>query len=243
MNYSVSGAGTLSAGVYDDIDVSGAVVITGHVECENFDCSGATTIKESLLCTGDLDASGSVKSEGTVQARSMDISGSFRSTGPITATEDMDISGSLHCEGPVKAKTLDISGSIVVDGDIEAEEIDIIGKVKVQGLVNAEEIDMSFYNSSVTAIGGGTITLSPCVSNSRGTLHALFSPKSKEVPGERLTVTESVEGDDIDMTNVTVPTVSGKNVRIGKGCQVDLVQYTDTLDVDADAKIGRVEKV
>ena len=56
-------------------------------------------------------------------------------------------------------------------------------------------------------------------------------------------VKNSVEGDDIALEGVTVPRVSGRVVAIGEGCEIDLVQYSEQVEISPEAKVGRTEKI
>ena len=53
----------------------------------------------------------------------------------------------------------------------------------------------------------------------------------------------SVEGDDIALEGVTAPRVSGRVVAIGEGCEIDLVQYSEQVEISPEAKVGRTEKI
>ena len=61
--------------------------------------------------------------------------------------------------------------------------------------------------------------------------------------GSELTVGELVEGDVVALECVKVPTVVGRVVAIGVGCEIDLVQYSEEVEIDPDAKVGRCEKI
>ena len=58
-----------------------------------------------------------------------------------------------------------------------------------------------------------------------------------------VSVSGSVEGDDIALEGVTCPRVTGRVVAIGAGCHVDLVQYSEKIEVSPDAKVGRTEQI
>ena len=45
------------------------------------------------------------------------------------------------------------------------------------------------------------------------------------------------------LVNTTCDTVRGKNVVIGPGCEIGLVEYSDELTVDPDSRVQRKEKM
>ena len=70
----------------------------------------------------------------------------------------------------------------------------------------------------------------------------MFSSLAKAADGI-VRVKNSVEGDDIALEGVTVPRVSGRVVAIGEGCEIDLVQYSEQVEISPEAKVGRTEKI
>ncbi len=51
------------------------------------------------------------------------------------------------------------------------------------------------------------------------------------------------EKDVIAIEHVNVPKVVGRVVAIGEGCDIELVQYSDEIELHPDAKVGRCEKI
>ena len=56
-------------------------------------------------------------------------------------------------------------------------------------------------------------------------------------------VENSIEGDNVALENVKVPRVSGRVVAIGEDCEIELVQYSDQVEISPKAKVGRTEKI
>lgn len=54
---------------------------------------------------------------------------------------------------------------------------------------------------------------------------------------------QTVEGDEIYLENTEAKVVRGTRITIGKGCQIDHVEYSDSLEVDEKASVGEREKV
>jgi hypothetical protein len=54
---------------------------------------------------------------------------------------------------------------------------------------------------------------------------------------------ETIEGDTVDLEATEAQVVRGKVVRIGPGCRIGWVEYTDSLEVHPEAEVGeRVER-
>jgi len=143
-------------------------------------------------------------------------------------------------------------------GDIEAESfrfqasaagpISVGGKLQCTGLLNAETvvITLGLEKHSVNAIGGGSVKVEE---RPEGGMFGIFgSPGPFSFPWGKppagcLNVSESIEADQVDITNTVCPTVSSRKVKIGRGCKIDLVRYSESIEVDPDAQVDKQEKV
>ena len=162
--------------------------------------------------TGVFKSSSSVKVEEGIAARSIKAAGSHQS-------------GSS-----VKAEDITIAGSYRVEGDVEAERFEIDGTFRVSGLINADkiEIELDGSGSSAREIGGSEVEV-----RSHSSFFRLFGGRRHS----RLEV-DSIEGDDIFLEATSAKVVRGKRVRIGDGCKIDTVEYTESLEVSPDATVS-----
>ncbi|MBR7101223.1 MAG: hypothetical protein IKC74_02945 [Clostridia bacterium] len=56
-------------------------------------------------------------------------------------------------------------------------------------------------------------------------------------------ISSLIKGEKVELEHVNCPLVIGKNVKIGKGCIIDLVQYSDTIEISHGARVERTEKL
>lgn len=70
----------------------------------------------------------------------------------------------------------------------------------------------------------------------------LFSSLVKKI-NENVHVEGAIEGDEIALEGVTCPRVTGRVVAVGAGCDIDLVQYGDQIEISPEAKVGKTEKI
>lgn len=242
MDMKISGSGHIAAGEYENISVSGSAKLGGFIRCLSLHCSG------SAHCEGDLEAQKNVKVSGSahfdqnVSAQDIGISGSAVIDGNCTSTKDMQISGSMRCGGDIKGNIIHISGSIRVT-NMEGEDIHISGKLTCPGLLNAENIDIKMFGSTseIGSIGGSNIRVT--VERNHPEVTRLISKLLGRHGHVGLTVKESIEGDDISLEKVTAKIVTGRTVAIGEGCHIDLVQYSETIEISPDAYVGRQERI
>ena len=243
----ISGSGHIPAGEYNDkISVSGSGSLDGNVRCTAFSASGSAHCAGSLACTEDVRVSGSAHIGGGVTATSLSVSGSAHIGGDLTVKETARVAGSVKVGGEIKSGAVHSAGSLRVEKGIEAEEFRAAGAIDCGGLLNAETVDISMdgnARSRVGSIGGGEIRVYLRKSDKTKKRRLPLLSRLVGLGGSELTVNELVEGDVVALECVKVPTVVGRVVAIGVGCEIDLVQYSEEVEIDPDAKVGRCEKV
>ena len=244
MDMKISGSGQIPSGEYEKIKISGSGHLHGFVRCSSFHSSGSSK-GESIECAEEFHTSGSSKFEKDVRANSLNVSGSFHCGGNIMINEKISCSGSIRCDGNTKCSEFSSSGAFRSGGDIEAEKADISGKINCGGLLNAEEITIKFDTGmEIGSIGGSKIVIYREPKSKSGIrLPLLSSLLRSSSASASVLVKNSIEGDTIALENVVSPRVSGRIVAIGEGCEIDLVQYIEQVEISPKAKVGKTEKL
>lgn len=242
MDMRISGSGTISSGEYENIAISGSGKLSGFVRCESFRTSGSSH-GEEIECKNDFKVSGSSSFSQKVKAGSISVSGSFSCGGDITADEKISCSGGTKCEGNLKCGELHVSGGLTAKGDVEAEKVAVSGRINCGGLLNAEEITIKYNcGMEIGSIGGSKIVIVPDQKGKCKVRLPLLSSLVKGA-GDNVYIKNDIEGDIIALEGVTAQRVSGRVVAIGEGCEIDLVQYSEELEVEPNAKVGKSEKI
>lgn len=242
----ISGSGQVAAGEYNEkISISGSGRINGNVRCVSVSCSGSMRSIGNLECSEGVGVSGSAHFEKSIAAESFSVSGSARVDENIKANNSVKISGSLKCGGSIKCSLLSCSGSVEIGGEGEAEEIRVSGRINCAGLLNAEKITVRLDGFNITSkigsIGGGEIRIS---NDRKGERISRLPLLSKLVGnGGAVCVDELIEGDVVAIESVKSPKVVGRVVAIGADCEIDLVQYSEEIEIHPDAKVVKYEKV
>ena len=242
----ISGSGSVASGEYNEkISISGSGRINGNVRCIGVSCSGSMRSVGDLECSENVGVSGSAHFEKSVSADNISVSGSVRIDEDANAKGSIKISGSAKIGGNIKCSLLSCSGSVDIGGEGEAEEMRISGRINCSGLLNAEKITIRLDGFSVTSkigsIGGGEIM----ISNDRKGERISRLPLLKRLVGNGGTVSvdELIEGDVVAIESVKSPKVVGRVVAIGADCEIDLVQYSEEIEIHPDAKVTKYEKV
>lgn len=255
MNMKIAGTGCVGAGEYDKIEIYGCGNSEGFIRCKEFDCAGAFSGNSDIECEGEISVSGSFSNSGAVKAKVFDVSGSakngsiyadeievsgtFTVNGDCISSKEAEISGALKVEGNLKAAKIEVDGGLKIKGDVEAENAEINGGISCGGLINAEELYIGISNirdSKAESIGGSKITVE---NNGRNRFFGFFSGRKKNF----FNVSESIEGDEINIEYTRAKTVSGRNVVIGDFCEIDLVQYTENAEISTKARVKKCEKI
>ena len=241
MNMNISGSGSIPAGEYKEISISGSGKLHGFIRCENFGTSGSSA-GESIECIECFQVSGSSSFSGSISAEFVGVSGSL-SCGEIDAEGEVEISGSAKCGKNIKCDILSVSGSIKVGGGVEAEKVKIKGVIDCAGLLNSDIIEIKFDRGmNIGSIGGCKIRITRENRRKFAEKLPIISAFVKKVK-DNVCVETFVEGDEIALECVTCPRVTGRVVSIGAGCEIDLVQYEEAVEISEDAKVGRTEKI
>lgn len=245
MDMKISGSGVISAGEYDNIRISGSGRLQGLVRCKSFATSGAAFGNGSVECMEDFRVSGSGSFDGSIKAGSLGVSGSFSCDDSISVAGEAKCSGSMKCARNLKGGYINISGAANVGGDVEAETVKVGGRLSCGGLLNAEEIEIGFVSGmDIGSIGGSRISIYRSQTGGKKISRLpLISSLLSSVGSGKVNVKTAIEGDVIAVENVRVPRVSGRIVAVGEDCEIDLVQYTEQIEVSPNAKVGKVEKV
>ncbi|MBR5444561.1 MAG: polymer-forming cytoskeletal protein [Clostridia bacterium] len=230
-NININGSGSVSGGTYDTVTINGSGRVNGDLICHSMTINGSGTVGGNLKATV-----------------SFSINGSGRVEGNITESGTVSISGSGKIRGSVHCHAFRSSGSASVDGDCEGEDMELNGGSHIGGLLNGEKVRIYLYNRNYPKIGsiGGTdiqVKHRPG-GNNQGWHIRIFGIEignhgESEKPG--FLETDTIEGDVIDLAYTRASRVSGRVVKIGPGCVIDRVEYTESAEIDSEN--STVEKV
>ena len=226
-NTKIAGAGDVSGGVYGDVTIAGAGNVRGDIDAITFKVAG----------TGDV--------QGKLTATTVSVSGTATFSGDVTAG-NMTVSGTADVHGALKADLLKVAGSATVDGRVDAQRIEVRGTTKIGGDVQAEVFDAQGVFSVGGLLNAGTISIrlyGGCDARDIGGEHIEVA-LGKTWPflpffGERNLTADSIEGDVVILENTRAKVVRGGDVRIGNGCEIDLVEYSGSLAAASGVKSSR----
>lgn len=169
----------------------------------------------------------------SVKAGEIKVTGNARFTGSLKVTR-LEISGSVDTLSTVKAQSIKVYGSLTATEEVSAEKFHAKGLIKLTSL-NADDILIEpAENSRVHEVGGEKVQVKPL-----GMFHLGFFGFNH---AKRL-VSDTIEADRIELSNTTARIVKGNQVIIGPGCNIETVEYRDSLEVDDNSAVKNQVKV
>lgn len=231
---SISGSSSFSGGTYDAIQISGSGKCAEPFTADSVRVSGSSSL--ATVEAGEMRISGSAKFSGRVSAEKMSVSGVCKIEENCEAA-NLQLSGSMYARKGLRGTNGSVSGSIHVDGDMEFEQLTISGAAEVSGLMNAESLTIHLGGScEIGEISGSEIFVDV------PPRHAGFLAKLLGGFAVPTLKCGTIEGERIRLENSTCDTVRGKNVVIGPGCEIGLVEYSGELTVNPNSRVQRKEK-
>jgi cytoskeletal protein CcmA (bactofilin family) len=224
----ISGTGTASGGIYECVSISGSGEVTGDVEAGQITISGAAKMAGNVKAAV-VKSSGALKIEGGLEAGEFSSSGSAKVTGRARI-DTLDASGSVRIDGDLSGGKVSVSGRATFGGDVEVEQFRSSGSLATGGLLNADRIGVVLGGDArARELGGGEVHVM-AGGRGRGLLN-WYRPAVASLEAE------TVEGDDIYLEATRAATVRGRRVAIGPGCTIGKLEYSESLHIDADARV------
>ena len=232
----INGDGSLTGGAYGAVTINGAGTVNGDIDCTDYRVNGAGTHNGRLVAK-TITVNGTATFNGELQAIDMTVNGdaSVRDGAGISK---LSIKGNASFGGSIASHDVVVKGFLRTGGDCESEAFSCEGAFTVAGLLNAGIVDVKLYGPcSAREIGGEKITV-----REPGTGFSSFTQIFTFWAEKRLTA-DSIEGDDVTLELTTAKTVRGRNVNIGEGCRVDLVEYSGSYTIAPGATVGEARQV
>ena len=238
-NLNCSGSTRVDGGEYGEVRVSASLRVDGDLRCDTLQCSGSAKIEGALSCAGEVRCSGSVKVAGEAAMQEGRFSGSVKAQS-LHCTGTLQCSGSAKTEGGMQLGKARFSGSCAAEGDIHAEELEIAGSLRapaveaerfhasgvfrINGLLNAEHVDglpnlQQFQNVKYKMPDNVPVMVQDA--------HVISLGRRK-----RALEAQSIEGDTLELLDTQAAVVRGRFVRVGAGCVIDRVEYSEDLTVE-----------
>lgn len=215
-NLKIIGTTSSAGGSFKDVKITGECKFAGDVNCEKMSLTGNANIAGNLHMK-QMKITGEIALEGSLEGDSL------RGKGEIKAAT-------------VKVDKLHLYGNLDVKGDCEGEKLQISGGLSVAGLLSAEHLEIKLFGpSSAKEVGGSILIIKK---SKTGRLLHMMKPSPKILFEAGL-----IEGDAIELISTKANMVRGERVIIGPDCEIETVEFRDTLEVHKHATVKHQVKI
>lgn len=184
-------------------------------EYNNVKLEGMSTIKDNLKCNS-FTSEGMCKCEGEIETLDMKTEGTFKGFGNIKAKN-------FSTEGYFKAKNSSINADVInIEGFIDCGELSA-DLINVDGVCHANKIF------------GETINLNPSINIKTGFNFFLKS--------SNISKAEIIECTELKADALTADIIRASKIKLGKDCEVNYIEYSETADIHPNAKVKKIIKI
>jgi len=241
-NINISGTGKINGGKFAEVNISGLGQILGDVEANRIEVSGMGTIKGSAKMQRFL-VNGNGTVEGELEGSELHTSGNFKVNGPVKV-KDIRNQGRARFNDSVKAEKVSSYGYISVSQDLEAENFICNGSFAIEGLLNANNVEVEINGVCYAReIGGEEILVKSSPTTPWHFLYKIINPFLRSRHELDKLTTDILEGTVVNISSTNAKIVRGSDIRIGPDCHIGEVEYSNKLEVDERAIVGKQTKI
>ncbi|WP_434655059.1 hypothetical protein [Thermoanaerobacterium thermosaccharolyticum] len=242
-NIKIIGDNSSAGGLFNHVSVVGNGIFNSSVDCAYIKATGDCTINGDLKTVSGVVA-GSIAIKGSLSADIFKVAGNVTVDGD-TSIKNLITHGNVTIKGNISSEKIDANSHFTIEGNCNSEIFTSNSIVmKLNGLLNADDIDIQIYGSNfVREIGGEKIVIkrgSESIFKRLKLIKSLIL--SHDMCKGNLT-TDVIEGDEIYLEYTTAKVVRGKNVTIGEGCNIELVEYVDNFNQHNDSVVRESKKI
>lgn len=226
----INAVGSNNGGQYHNVIINGMENIKGDISCELLNVNGTANISGAV--TADkVELNGVGNFSGQLQCSKLLVSGAGKLDGNLVSDE-MEVSGALSVDGVIKGDILKVRGAIKAN-KLEVEDFQCDGSFSVKEMINAEIVEVLLREKcEAREIGGESIRIQKGYVK-QSVMGSIFSTIGKEPVFKA----ETIEGDEIYLEYTKAKVVRGSKVIIGPGCEIVLVEYRESLEVNESSKV------
>ena len=226
----LSGKSEFAGGVYEEVAISGSSRTGGDLEAATVSIAGSCMM-EGGVKAGTFAASGAFEVGRDLTAQTLRGSGTGEIGGDLRA-ETLKFSGRLIAGGTLKAREAAISGFAECGGNLEADQLQLSGAFDVGGAVSGQRIQIALAGRSrASEIVAPEIAVRGA--SWRWRILDFAWPHSSA-----LLAAETIEGESVHLEATRAGTVRGRQVTIGPGCRIEVVEYSESLHIDPQADVA-----
>jgi cytoskeletal protein CcmA (bactofilin family) len=175
---------------------------------------------------GQVFVEGILNCRSDLKAQLLDVEGVVNLKGGVQADEFV-AEGTANIGGDLTVGSANISGVVDVHGKMEGNDIYCEGALRVEGELSADQIDAEGVVRAAQIVGDRV----RIHSHTKNWWTGLFGLNDK---------IELIEATSVELEKVYAKQVNGQDIIIGPKCQIDHLDCSGTLHVDASAVVTEI---
>lgn len=148
------------------------------------------------------------------------------------------IDGTARLDGHWSGDEIELNGTATVAYDCQAERFVSRGAFHIGGLLNAGTINVKMAGGCrAREIGCERILVR------QGAALSIFNKLFSSFTNRPKLEADTIEGDIVDLEYTRARVVRGNHVTIGPGCQIDQVEYRQSVQLHEEAQVNSRRKL
>ena len=216
----MSGLGRSDGGTFNEVRLEGIQRFSGAVKCVDFRSEGIFRA-EDVECQQRL----TIEGIGTMRSLQANI---------------IDVEGVCQVKERLVCQLLKLEGYLRVGQTLKTKTAQLVGKFKFKETVEAEIVDLVFVeHSSFDVISATTVKIKRDLEGSYGRKQPSFFANLKQ----RLMIGHLIEGEEVEIDYCKVKQVYGDRIKIGPYCQIDEIEYKESLEIHPTAVVKSAKQL
>lgn len=191
----------------------------------------------------EISVLGKATIEGNLHCDSLSCTGLVEGKSELICDNKLYVAGNVFLEGIIRSKSINVTGCFQVKGDVFAEKCIIEGAVESEKITSEiiEIVLSDNVKSAVSCVSGKKILIkrkSDCLDKKK-----FFFRKKNKYEETYMLIAEQIVGNDVSVEFTKSNRVAGDDVKIGKNCVIDYVQYKDTIEIHDTSVVKKIERI
>ncbi|AST91564.1 MULTISPECIES: polymer-forming cytoskeletal protein [Sutcliffiella] len=236
----INGSMVVSGGSFNEVSINGKGTINGDVQCKEFKINGACDVNGKLKAeTGVIR--GNTNVEEDLYIGDFSVYGNATLQGNLY-TSLFNVKGSCSVEKSINAEVIKPYGRLKVGDSCRADNFIARGVFDINDTLDSKIIDVTINGGKCSAnvIKGEQVSVK--LKGEEGFLKVLKSLFSFGDDRGTLKANEII-GNDIQLAATKAKLVKGDRITLNDGCDIELVEYTESLEIVGKARVIESKKV
>lgn len=241
------GIGKVSGGEYEDVSLSGLNTVKGSIIANTIRIYSRSTIEGSVKADS-MTIKGISNIKGKLNVRFLNNTG-YLKVKDKSICESIISNGKYYTAESIKTYAFKSDGILESIVDIEAENFNSNGQIIVNGALSVKTANITIIGfgcinrikaENLKIYKGTDISVNPIIFTFIKPFLAIKN--CRNIILNRLTVDE-IDASQVEAEYTYAKVIKGDIVKIGHGCKIDRVEYTQSIEVAEGSKVRKKVRI